>query len=104
MESTYNVSFDGQVLQIGFGAASDNDRKVVDAKAGCESVQQEVVAANLDVLRVNGAASLPVAMTVAHAFAHLVPAIACFDPKINGGSYVVSISHSPNYKVGDVIK
>lgn len=104
MEPTYKVSFDGQVLQIGFGAPSDNDRKVVDALAGCAAIKDEVIGTGLDVLRVNGAASLPVAMTIAHAFAHLVPAIACFDPKIDGGSYVISISHSPKYKVGDVIK
>ena len=104
MAGTYNVSFDGSVLNISFGAPSDNDEKVVDAAAGCESVKAEVIAAGLDVLRVNGAASLPVAMTIAHAFAHVVPAVACFDPKINGGSYVVSITHSPTYELGQVIK
>ncbi len=104
MAGTYNVSFDGSILNISFGTPSDNDEKVVDAAAGCKVVVDEVIAVGLDVLRVNGAASLPVAMTIAHAFAHLVPAVACFDPKIDGGSYVVCITHSSAYELGQVIK
>lgn len=54
------------------------------------------------VARINGAASLPVAMAIASNLCHVVPAVACFDPKM--GKYVVAISHSPDYKVGDLIE
>ena len=102
MEATFNIGFDGQILQVSFGAPSDNDQKVIDAAAGCEAVKPQVMEAGLKILKVNGAASLPVAFTICHAFAHVVPAIAVFDPKMV--SYVVSVSHSPDFKVGDVLK
>jgi CRISPR-associated protein Csx3 len=49
----------------------------------------------------NGPASLPVAMALAHAVAHLYQFVACFDPKIP--AYVVSISHTPDYRPGDLL-
>jgi CRISPR-associated protein Csx3 len=40
-------------------------------------------------------------MHLAHAVGHIYGAIACFDPKLN--KYVVSISHDPDYEVGNLI-
>jgi CRISPR-associated protein Csx3 len=48
-----------------------------------------------------GAASLPVAMAMAHAVAHLFGFVACFDPKLS--AYVVAISHDPAYKPGQLL-
>ena len=50
----------------------------------------------------NGPASLPVAMALAHAVAHLYQFVACFDPKL--GRYVVAISHTPDYRPGDLLE
>ena len=50
---------------------------------------------------VNGPASLPVAMVLAHKLGHLFGAVACFDPKL--GKYVVSIAHGGTYTVGQLV-
>ena len=52
-------------------------------------------------VRFNGPASLPVAMALAHAVAHLYGYVACWDPKLSG--YVVAISHDPEFKPGQLI-
>ena len=52
-------------------------------------------------LKVNGPASLPVAMVLGYQLSHLFETIACFDPKLN--QYVIVISHSPDYTVGELI-
>lgn len=53
------------------------------------------------ILKINGPASLPVAVALAHAVTHLYGAVAVWDPKLS--KYVVSVSHSPEYAVGDLI-
>ncbi len=50
---------------------------------------------------VNGPASLPVACVLAHYLAHRFGAVAVYDPKL--GSYVVSITHDPEYPLGALI-
>lgn len=50
----------------------------------------------------NGAASLPVAMALAHAVAHLYQFVACWDPKLS--RYVVAISHTPDVRPGDLVE
>ena len=52
-------------------------------------------------VRFNGPASLPVAMALAHAVAHLYGYVACFDPKLQG--YVVAISHDPAFHPGQLL-
>lgn len=97
--STYNISFDGSVLKIGFGEAASNDQIVKDAKEAAELVKSQVQ--GLPVLKISGPASLPVAMLLAHEFNHIVGSVACFDPKL--GKYVVCISHNPEYAIGQLI-
>lgn len=87
------------LLTIGFNkeVPANNDRLVPDAIAAvnaCELKGGEVVL-------LSGPASLPVAMAIGHALAHLFGAVAGFDPKMN--SYIVSIAHGPAFKPGDVI-
>ena len=48
-----------------------------------------------------GPASLPVAMALAHAVAHLYGYVACYDPKLQG--YVVAISHDPSFRPGQLL-
>lgn len=100
--STYKISLeDGNVLRVGFGEPAQNDQIVRDA----ETRLDEMVAAGEliggEVIRVNGPASLPVAMVLCHKLAHRYGAVACFDPKLS--KYVVAISHNPAYAVGDLL-
>lgn len=50
---------------------------------------------------ISGPASLPVAFVLAHKLCHRYGAVAIFDPKLSG--FVVSVSHNPDFKVGDFI-
>ena len=100
---TYNIIRDRDVLRISFGEPSSNDQIVKDAVARLDAMQKAGELSGGGLLKVNGPASLPVAMVLGHKLSHLFEAIACFDPKLN--KYVVTISHSPNpeYAVGNLI-
>jgi len=98
---TYNVEKTAtDMLKVSFGAESENDRKVVDAKTQLDALA-EAGELQGELIKINGPASLPVAMTIAHAVAHTFGAVACFDPKVGG--YIVAIAHGGKYAVGDVI-
>lgn len=99
--STYNIALNEGTLKIGFGSPAQNDQIVKDAETRLDEM---VAAGDLkggDVIRVNGPASLPVAMVLAHKLAHLYQAVACFDPKLS--KYVVAIAHGDKFAVGDLI-
>jgi len=85
-------------LKIGFGDPAGNDEIVKDAKAAVEAVSEEVMGKTV---LLNGPASLPVAVVLAHALVHICPAVGVFDPKL--GKYVISVSHTNAYKVGDLL-
>src|SRR3990167_7556476 len=99
--SSYKVSKDGDVVKVGFGDAAQNDQM---GKDGGGPLDEMVAAGELpggEMIRVNGPASLPVAMVLAHRLAHIYGAVACFDPKL--GKYVVSIAHGGKHAIGDLI-
>ena len=102
-ESTYTITRDGNVLHIDFGVPSTNDQIVKDAVARLDAMTKAGELSGGGLLKINGPASLPVAMVLAHKLSHLFAAIACFDPKLS--KYVVVISHSPNpdYVVGNLL-
>ena len=96
--AAYRIERDDDVLRVAFGELAQNDQIVKDATTRLEEMYS---AGELDgggLLKVNGPASLPVAMVLAHKLAHLFDAVACYDPKVN--KYVVVISHSPTYAIG----
>ena len=90
--TSYNISarqIDAGVvlLKVSFGEPADNTvivRDAVNALAECQLSGGKTV-------YVNGPASLPVAMVIAHGVCHLFTEVACFDPKLQG--FVVAISH-----------
>lgn len=96
--ASYKIELvDVDVLKVGFGDPAQNDVIVQDALGILKSM-------NLSggpLIKINGPASLPVAMVLCHHLAHLYEVIGVYDPKL--GKYVVSISHSPSHKVGDLI-
>ena len=89
------------ILTVKFGAESQNDRKVIDCKAQLDQMIESGELMGGGIMKVNGPASLPVAMVIAHALGHIFEAVACYDPKPN--HYVVVIAHGGKYAVGDMI-
>jgi CRISPR-associated protein Csx3 len=99
--ATYNISLEGNVLRVGFGDPAQNDQIVRDAVARLDEMFKlgELVGGPL--IKINGPASLPVAVAIAHGVAHLYETVAVFDPKL--GKYVVAVSHGGPYQPGDLI-
>jgi CRISPR-associated protein Csx3 len=84
-------------VDIGFGEPATNAEIVPDAIAALAALGLGGGTG----IHFSGAASLPVAMALAHAVAHLYGYVACFDPKLQG--FIVAISHTPAFRVGQVI-
>lgn len=100
--ATYNISLENDcVLRVGFGDPAQNDQIVRDAKARLDEMVSAGELAGGRVIKINGPASLPVAVAIAHAIGHLYEVVAVFDPKI--AKYVVSISHGDTYRPGDLL-
>jgi len=100
---TYKVELRKQtdrfdLVKISFGAESGNGPKVIDATREFESLNLK----GGELVAVNGPASLPVAMALAHRLSHLYSAVACFDPK--EGAYIVAVAHGGDYQPGQAIK
>lgn len=99
--TTYNIELDGERLNIGFADPAQNDQIVRDAAARLDEMAESGELKGGQLLKINGPASLPVACVLAHKVAHLFGAVGVFDPKL--GKYVISITHNPIYKLGDLI-
>lgn len=97
--ATYKLNYEGEILKIEFGTPAQNDQIVKDAREAAEQIKNDLM--GLEILKISGPASIPVAMVLAHEFNHIVGAIACFDPKLN--KFVVCISHNPKYQIGNLI-
>lgn len=99
--ATYNVSLEGGILRVGFGEPAQNDQIVRDAVARLDEMVADGTLAGGSIIKINGPASLPVAVAISHAVVHLYEEVAVFDPKM--GKYVVSISHGGGHAPGDLI-
>jgi CRISPR-associated protein Csx3 len=93
----FNLSLDGNLLRVGFGDPASNDAIVKEVS---ESLKKMALPGG-PLLKINGPASLPVAVVIAHGVTHLYGAVAVWDPKLS--KYVVSVSHNPTFAVGDLI-
>jgi len=85
-------------IELSFGSPAANTQIVPDAIAALSQLHLKGGRG----IHFTGPASLPVAMALAHAVAHLYGYVACFDPKLQG--YVVAISHDPDFRPGQLIK
>lgn len=100
--ATYNIVLEGgNVLRVGFGDPAQNDQIVRDAVARLDEMVESGELAGGPLLKINGPASLPVAVAIAHAIAHLYEVVGVFDPKL--GKYVVAVSHGSDNQPGDLI-
>ena len=96
--STYQINLqDDNVLKIGFGSPAQNDQIVKDAT----SILDELDLPGGSLIKINGPASLPVAIAIGHAVHHKYGAVGVFDPKL--GKYVVAVSHGNEYQVGQLV-
>jgi CRISPR-associated protein Csx3 len=100
--TTYTIALIDQVLTVGFGEPAQNDQIVRDATARLDELTESGQLTGGTLLKINGPASMPVAFVIAHKVAHLYGAIAVYDPKL-GNKYVVCITHTPTYQLGDLI-
>ncbi|TSC95523.1 MAG: hypothetical protein Athens101410_477 [Parcubacteria group bacterium Athens1014_10] len=97
----FKIDKEGEVLRIGFGEPAQNDQIVKDVVARLDEMVSAGEMTGGKVIKINGPASLPVAIAVAHAVGHLYETVVVFDPKL--GKYVVSVSHGNEYQPGDLI-
>ena len=93
----FKIERTGDTLNIDFGETAGTNVEIV-TEVG-ETLQQIDLTGG-GTLKINGRASLPVGMQIAHAVGHLFTEIACFDPKLD--AYVVVISHGGS-PVGSLI-
>jgi CRISPR-associated protein Csx3 len=102
MSETYKIEYEGGILKIGFGSTpAQNDRLVRDAEKRLKELIENGTLKGGELIKINGPASLPVCAVLVHNLCHLFAALAIFDPKL--GRYVVCVTHSPKYKLGDLI-
>lgn len=96
----YNISHEGNgLIRVGFGdEVASNDEIIKEAQQKALAIVNEL---HGEVIRINGAASLPVAMMLCKTFSGVGKCVAGFDPKLQ--KYVVACSVNPAYKVGDLI-
>lgn len=87
-----------QVIKIGFGEPTTNANIVSEVASTAPEIAAKC---HGKVVLFNGPASLPVALCLAHTFAHVTRSVGVYDPKIAG--YIICISHDPAYSVGAVI-
>lgn len=94
----FSLVLEGDVLKVGFGDPASNDAIVKEVAVTAHELRDHV---HGKVLKINGAASLPVATVLAHELSHVVAALAVFDPKL--GKYVVTVAHGGSLSVGDLV-
>lgn len=99
--ASYRISLEDGILRVGFTDSVQNDQIVRDAVARLDEMVIDGTLAGGPVVKINGPASLPVAVAIAHAVGHLYEVVAWFDPKLF--KYVVAVSHGTAYKPGDLI-
>ena len=85
-------------IEVAFGPdKADNDKIVPDAIRAIEALELQ----GGRLICIDGAASLPAAMAIAHAVCHLYSYVACYDPKLH--RFVVAIAHGPEHKPGELL-
>jgi CRISPR-associated protein Csx3 len=101
LAGTYTISIEGDVMTVAFGVPGTNSDIVKDATTRLQELKDRGELKGGALLKINGAASLPCAFVLSHGVGHLYGAIGVWDPKLK--QYVISISHTPDYKIGNLI-
>jgi len=104
--TTFHLRLEGDILKVGFGDPGQGDQIVRDVAMQLDDMLSAQKFACGPLLKINGRSSVLVSYVIAHKLAHLYGAIAVFDPKIGERGldrYVITISHTPAYRIGDVL-
>ncbi len=106
--SSFFIRKEGDVLRIQINNAVqvDGDQIVRDAKAQLLSLIDSGQLSGGKLLKINGRSTVLASFAIALEISHLYGAIALFDPKLGTPAldrYIVTISHTPDYQVGDTI-
>ena len=97
-EATVNNTTSVTLLRLAFGdEPASNDAIILEVKETLKSMNLQ----GGPLVLLNGPASLPVAVTIAHAVVHIFGAVGVFDPKMAG--YVISTAHGGEYREGNFI-
>lgn len=84
---------------VGFGEPAENTAIVRDAASTIDAALE--VEGGGPLALIYGPASLPAMAVIIHRLGHRFGAVGVWDPKLN--LYVVVISHSPDYSVGQTL-
>lgn len=101
------LGFDDTTLKVGFNpqVTANGDRIVIDTAVQLdELINSGRLKGKL--LKISGRASVLASFVIANKLAHCYGAIALFEPKEGSQGldrYIVSISHSPNYQIGQTL-
>jgi CRISPR-associated protein Csx3 len=100
--TTYNINIEKDkrgdtVLRLSFGNSALNDQIVRDAIKRLD----ELDIGGGKLVKLNGPASLPVAIAIAHHIMHKFSYIGVYDPKLD--KYVIAVAHGPEHKIGTLI-
>ena len=109
MNSSYLMKFEQDTLHVRFNpdVSGTGDRIVRDALIQLQTLIDGEKLRGGSLLKINGPLSVLVSYVLAHELGHLYSAIAVFDPRLGGekkNRYVVTISCSPQYVVGDILE
>ena len=99
--SAYTVEIEGDVLKVGFGARTDNDVIAREAHHRLNEMNDRGEFDDIDLVKINGPMSMPVAMVLALELAAWCRVVACYDPKLD--RYVVVASEDSGHPIGELI-
>lgn len=103
-EPTFLIYWENDILiaRINNGKQVDGDEILRDAKTELESLMHSGdLPGGKQPLQINGRTTVLASFFLGSQLAHKYSSIAVFDPKVEG--YVVTISHSPDYRVGQIL-
>jgi CRISPR-associated protein Csx3 len=104
--TTYHINIQKDTLKVKFGEPAEGDQIARDAARRLEELINNGELKGGELLKIDGPATLAVSYIIASFLAHRFQAIAVFDPKLckeGHKTFVVVISHTPKYQVGDLI-
>ncbi len=104
-EYTYSVKVEPNegfdLLRVAFCGSAQNDEHVHSAVEQIDELVESGKLGGGKMVKINGPASLPVAVALAHGVSHIYEYVGVYDPKLD--QYVVSVSHGTAYAPGDLI-
>ena len=108
---SYLMKLEGEVLRVGFNRVlpAQSDQIVQDTLKQLEQMIDSGQIPGGSRILIDGPQSIPVAYVIAHKLAQFYEVVAVFDPSIGRGkngykTYIVTITNSQKYRVGDFIE